>query len=105
VRRASFRELTGTASATFQLFDGTGTNGVLLDSIALSPGQSTRDPYKCWEYPYESSLYLNVLAGSFEGCIVVQYLGPGVPELEEVLAITLSDLEAAATAAAVAAGA
>lgn len=77
VRRASWRETTGAAGAIFQLFDGSGPNGTLLDTIALSAGQSTRDTYIRDEYDYYGGLYLNVISGTFEGVMVVHHLGEG----------------------------
>jgi len=91
VRRISLRETTGTTAATLRFFDGTGTGGVLLDTIALNAGQSTRDWYPHFEYPFDGGLYLS-LTGAVEGCVVVQYLGPGEPALSTVLALSLGDV-------------
>lgn len=76
VVRTSFRETTGTASATVDLYDGTGTDGLWVDSIALSPGQSTRDYYLPGQYPYRTGLFLDVVSGSVRGAVTVHHEDP-----------------------------
>jgi hypothetical protein len=71
VRRLSVRETTGTTTATIDVYDGSGTGGILIDSIALSAGQSTRDYYLKDEYPYDGGLFLNV-TGACKGTYVVR---------------------------------
>lgn len=71
VRRVAVRETTGTSYATVEVYDGSGTNGVLLDVITLSPNQSARDPYRVDEYPYYGGLYISVVAGSVKGSFTV----------------------------------
>jgi hypothetical protein len=73
VRRISVLESSGTAAASFELWDGSSAAGKLLDVVALSPGQSTRDRYEGVEYVYETGLFINVLAGTFYGTIVVEH--------------------------------
>jgi hypothetical protein len=68
----------------FQLFDGTNDGGQLLDTISLSEGQSTRDYYRVGEYPYDVGLFLVVVAGVFEGAVVIQWRAIGEPECEVV---------------------
>lgn len=99
VRRISLRNTSAANPATVQLFDGTSTGGTLLDSISLAPSESCRDNYRHGEYPFYGSLYLNLVSGAVEGNITGQYIGPGEPELEAFLAITLADIAAAEAAA------
>ena len=74
VRRLSVRETSGTVAATLRLWDGSNANGVLLDTVALSAGQSTRDYYLDGQYNYYGGLYLQVVSGTFEGLVVVEDL-------------------------------
>jgi hypothetical protein len=92
IRRMSTRETTGGAGAEFQLFDGTGTNGQLVDTIALSAGQSTRDQYRIHEYPFYNGLYLNVINGTFEGAMTVHLSDDWDTEGEPVIIIGTLDL-------------
>jgi hypothetical protein len=100
VRRTSFRNASLTTEAVFQLFDGSGTNGSLIESFSLAPQESARDFYAHDEYPFYVGLFVNIVSGAFEGGIVVQFIGPGFPSLPAVLAVSLADLEAEAAAAA-----
>ena len=75
VTRLTLRETSGANPARLQVWDGTGTDGILLDTITLSADQSTRDYYKLYQYPYYGGLYLDVLAGTFEGSVVVVHCG------------------------------
>jgi hypothetical protein len=97
VRRLSVRETSGSAAAAFDIYDGTGTGGVLIDTIALSAGQSTRDYYRSWEYPYDGGLWLQVVSGTFKGVFVVEHSDDWSREGEpmvlvnpEVLSITVT---------------
>jgi hypothetical protein len=97
VLRLSTRETTGTAAAVFEMYDGSSDKGTLLDTISLSAGQSTRDYYRHWEYPYYGGLYLAVLSGSIRGGVTVlhsddwDHVGePVVLVNPEVLALTIS---------------
>lgn len=73
VVRLSVRETSGTNPAAFDVYDGDGPTGTLIDSVSLSAGQSTRDYYRDWEYPFDGGLYLDVISGTFKGTYVVQY--------------------------------
>jgi len=72
VRRYSWRETSGTTGAIFELYDGSGAGGILVDTIALSAGQSTRDYFLSDEYEYYGGLYLLVVSGTFKGVVVVE---------------------------------
>ena len=100
VKRLSLRETTGSASAILDIYDGTGTGGVLIDTISLTAGQSTRDYYRGWEYPFDGGLYLNVVSGSFKGVFVVEHSDDWSREGEpmilvnpEVLSLTFTPAE------------
>lgn len=73
VVRVSVRETSGVNPAIFDVYDGTGTGGVLIDTIALNPGQSTRDDYDHLQYPFDGGLYLNVVEGTFKGTFTVRH--------------------------------
>lgn len=83
VTRVSLIETSGTAEATVEFYDGSGTGGILLDSISLSAGQSTRDQYRHDQYPVTAGLYVNVVSGTLKGAVVVAFDGaeawPGEP--------------------------
>jgi hypothetical protein len=87
VIRVSLRELTGTAGAVLDVYDGTGTGGVLLDTISLSAGQSTRDYYRLHQYPYYGGLFLDVVSGSFKGTFTVAHSDHWATEGEPVLMV------------------
>lgn len=70
VLRYSLLETTGTTAATILIYDGSGAGGILLDAISLAPGQSTRERFEHWEYPYDAGLYLSV-TGSIKGGFTV----------------------------------
>jgi hypothetical protein len=92
VRRLSVRETTGTAGAIFELYDGSGVNGTLIDTIALSAGQSTRDYYRLHEYPYFGGLYLDVISGDITGLVVVGHSPNWDAEGEPVVIIGSLDI-------------
>lgn len=94
VIRTSFRETTGAAVATVELFDGNGTGGALAFTLQLAATASQQDRYTRGEFMFDGGLYFNLVAGAVEGVIVVQYLGPGEPYLEPMLALSLDDLAA-----------
>lgn len=73
VRRLSVTEQSGSATAELQLWDGTNDSGQLLDTITLNPNESTRDNYRCHEYPFHNGLWLHVVSGDFLGVVVVQH--------------------------------
>jgi hypothetical protein len=99
VRRISVRETSGTANAVFELYDGSGVNGKLLDSVSLTPGQSTRDVYAGWEYFFETGLYLSVVSGTFKGTIVIENSDDWSQEGEPVLMVNPEVLALSVTAA------
>ena len=96
VRRLSVIETTGTTPATVYLWDGSGANGQLLDTISLAAGQSTRDYYRIGEYPFDNGLYLQVVAGSVVGAIVVAHHDQGEAVGEPVVIIGQLDLNISA---------
>lgn len=71
IRRTSFRETTGTTPAVFQLWDGTGVSGILLDPVTLGANESTRDQYKWDEYPIVGGIFAHVISGSVDVVIVI----------------------------------
>ena len=97
VRRLSVRETSGSTSAIFDVYDSSTANGKLLDTIALTAGQSTRDYYRGREYVYETGLYLSVVSGTFKGVFVVEHSDdwdhegePMVLVNPEVLSVTVT---------------
>jgi hypothetical protein len=73
VRRISVVETSGAAAALFYVYDGSGTDGQILDTVALSASQSTRDYYRCHEYPFHNGLFIDVVSGTFLGAVTVQH--------------------------------
>lgn len=65
----SFRESTGTASAQFDLIDGNDATGVLLASISLAAGESTRDTIGGHLLTIRTGLFLAVVSGSVIGAV------------------------------------
>lgn len=78
----SWRETTGGAPATFQLFDGSNDEGSLIVTISLTAGQSTRDYLGPHCLPYSTGLWLEVISGTFEGVVYAlseKEWGEGLP--------------------------
>jgi hypothetical protein len=94
IRRFTLRETTGTASAVVQLFDGSSSSGSLIETISLSPGQSTRDRYNYGEFEYVSGLYMNVVSGTFEYAIELNPYEQGyTPEVMPVVMVNPEVIE------------
>lgn len=62
-------ETSGTAAATFALYDGDGANGRLLTEYTLSAGQSTSDSPMLHQLQFEQGLYVDQVNGSLAGTI------------------------------------
>lgn len=62
-----WRETTGGASATIELYDGSSVGGLLLATIQLNPAESTRDYLGVHAVPYRTGLYLSLVAGVAKG--------------------------------------
>lgn len=73
VSRYSLRDLTTTGGSVIEVYDGTSVNGILLDSIALTAGQSTRERFEEAEYCFDGGLFVNVVSGQVKGTIVVKH--------------------------------
>lgn len=65
----SFRETSGAASATIELYDGSSPAGVLLATLTLTQAQSQQDWFGHHGIPYRGGLYLSVVAGTVKGQI------------------------------------
>jgi hypothetical protein len=65
----SFREVTGTATADCQLFDGTSNNGDIIAEITLSPGQSIRDTTGAYCVRAQRGVFLQVNSGTVRGSV------------------------------------
>lgn len=72
VCRVSFRETTGTASAVFNIYDGSGTTGQLIACFQLPAGQSANFRYNPYDLPFDGGLYLNMVSGSIQGAVTIQ---------------------------------
>lgn len=92
VRRMSSLETSGSNPATFYIYDGTGTGGQLLDVIALSAGQSTRDQYRIHEYPYRNGLYIDVVSGTLQLALTVWHSDDWDLEGEPVIIVGQLDI-------------
>ena len=71
VARVALRESTGAAPAVVEVYDGSGTNGVLIDSINLASGASLEVRFNPWDYPFDGGLYLSVVSGSVRGSFTI----------------------------------
>ena len=71
----AFVETTGSAAATFDLYDGVGSGGQLVAPLSLSSGQSTRDLMTGSGIEIRGGLFLDMLTGSIKGAV---WLIPGV---------------------------
>jgi len=72
VARVSFLETTGTSSATFNLWDGSGLGGQLIASFQLPAGQSVNIRFSPYDFPFDGGLFLDMTSGSIQGCVTVR---------------------------------
>ena len=72
----SFNETTGSAGATFDLWNGHDTGGVLGMSFSLAQAECIGAGLPDHGWPFSSGIYLSVLSGSIKGSIVVGKLDP-----------------------------
>lgn len=75
----SWRETTGLAGATFRLLDGGSTGLGMLETVALAPGESTRDWQPLHAMPYYGGVSLDLLSGAIEGVCWILPLDPQHP--------------------------
>jgi hypothetical protein len=67
----SFRETSGSASATVRIYDGDTATGALLDAVQLSAGESAREFYPGGIRAQEG-VYVDVVSGAVEGSVRVE---------------------------------
>ena len=64
----SFRETSGSATATLRLWNTTNASGVKVATVSINAGESTRDnlttPVEC-----EGGIYFELVSGAVEGSI------------------------------------
>ena len=65
----SFRETSGSATATIRVYDGTTAAGTLLDTIQLTAAESAREWYGPQGIRFTSGLYVDVVTGDIEGSV------------------------------------
>ena len=65
----SIREYTGTADATFELYDGQDDTGDLLATISLVNNESTRDYLTEPWLPAEAGVHLRMISGEIVGSL------------------------------------
>lgn len=65
----SVSETTGLAAASFDLYDGLDATGIMIASIALTAGQSTRDYLGPWGIMLRTGLFLDMLTGTVKGSV------------------------------------
>lgn len=70
----SFRETSGSASATVRVHDSTDNSGGMLDTIQLAPGESAREFYP-GGIRAETGLFVDVVSGAVEGSVRVERAG------------------------------
>lgn len=63
-------ESTGLASATFILWDGSSSAGVLATVYTLSAGQSARDTWRLRHKPIQTGLYFQLVNGAVVGSVM-----------------------------------
>lgn len=71
----SFRETTGGAAASFDLYDGRDANSRLFAAITLTAGESTRDLTAANGIVCETGIFFDRLAGTIKGAV---WAVPGV---------------------------
>ncbi len=64
----SLRETSGTAPALVRIFDGMDASGVVLDEVALAPGESAREFYRDG-FPALRGIFVQVATGSVAGSV------------------------------------
>lgn len=74
LRGWAFQENTGTDPATLEIWDGTGTNGLLVAPISLKAGQSTRDYLPGAGIEIRVGVFFTVTAGELFGSL---WVSPG----------------------------
>lgn len=71
LRGWSLKESTGTAVAACDIYDGDGTNGLLVATISLRINESTREVIPAGGIEIRSGLYYVVTAGAIKGSLWV----------------------------------
>ena len=69
VRGLTVRETTGAAVATIEIYDGTGTNGTLIDAVHLLASATDREFYAGEGIEAISGCFLHVVTGTVKGAI------------------------------------
>lgn len=67
----SFAESTGSASASFKLYDGLDRSGQLIAVINLNDSESVRDWFGVFGVYFQTGLTIDVISGSVEGAVYV----------------------------------
>lgn len=67
----SWRETSGAGSSSFRLWDGSSAVGRLVGTFSLLPNESVREFPGFHSLPYDTGLFLEVLAGTFEGQVTI----------------------------------
>jgi hypothetical protein len=67
----SFRETSGSATATIRIYDSDTATGDLLDSVQLAAGESAREYYAAGVRA-QNGIYVDVVSGAVEGSIRVE---------------------------------
>lgn len=62
-------ETSGSSAASYTLWDGPHGAGLLLMTVSLSAGQSTRDFIGLHALPYVNGLYVQVVSGAIAGTV------------------------------------
>jgi hypothetical protein len=65
----SFKETTGSATASLELVDGAGVDGNLIAAINLKANESTRDLAGISAIAAEMGLFVHVISGSIKGAV------------------------------------
>jgi hypothetical protein len=85
--RLTVRETTGAASAQFDIYDGSGTNSILVASIGLTAGSTYDQWWDPWVFPYDAGLYLNVVSGTIKGGLTVLHVDKGETKAKQVVMV------------------
>lgn len=68
----SFRETTGSATATVELYDGSSTGDILLASIALASAGTAQQGPGSSGVRIRNGVYLHVVSGSVKGTLYIR---------------------------------
>lgn len=80
----SVRDTTSSSGSVLKLYDGTGTDGILVLDVSTTHGQSTSEYIHRGHLRFRSGLYYELVSGTIEGAVTV-WTGLSEREWHELL--------------------